>query len=86
MTTKKVLEQLMSPLELARLGGGEIAYIRPVKPEEASRMIGAPIEVESGVTLYAVCHADGTPLAIADSRAGALANVLENDLTPISVH
>ena len=86
MMTDRKSRTPLTPLELARLGGGEIAYIRPIRPAEASRLIGAPIEVEEGTRLYAVCHADGTPLAITDSRAGAIANVLENDLTPISVH
>ncbi len=84
--TDRIIKKPMTPLELARLGGGEIAYIRPIKPAEASRLIGAPIHVEEGTTLYAVCHADGTPLAITDSRAGALANVLEHDLKPMHVH
>ncbi|WP_038036701.1 DUF1150 domain-containing protein [Thermopetrobacter sp. TC1] len=84
--TDKLIRKPLNPLELARLGGGEIAYIRPIRPAEASRLIGAPIHVEEGTRLYAVCHADGTPLAITDSKAGAIANVLEHDLTPIHVH
>ena len=76
----------LSPMELAMLGGGRFAYIRPIKAAEASELIGAPVDVEKGTPLYCVCHADGTPLAITDSRAGALANVMENDLEPISVH
>ncbi len=76
----------LSPMELAMLGGGEVAYIRPIEAAEASKLIGVPVDVEKGAPLYCVCHADGTPLAITDSRAGALANVMENDLEPISVH
>ena len=76
----------LDPLAFAMLGGGEIAYIKPIRPEEAARLIGAPLQVEKGTMLYCACHADGTPLAIADSRAAALANVLENDLEPISLH
>ena len=76
----------VSPLELARMGGGRLAYVRPIRVEEAMRILGAPIQVPPGIELYAAFHADGQPLAIADSRAGALANVLENDLEPASVH
>ncbi len=83
---RKMERKILSPLEFAMLGGGEIAYIRPIRADEASRLIGAPIDVERDAKLFCVCHADGTPLAITDSRAGALANVLENDLQPISVH
>ena len=30
--------------------------------------------------------ADGTPLALTDSRNAAIANAIENDLVPVSVH
>ena len=76
----------ISPLELARMGGGRIAYIRPIRVEEAMRILGAPIQAPPGTTLYGAFHADGQPLLITDSRAGALANVRENDLEPASVH
>jgi len=39
-----------------------------------------------GIDLYAVLGADGTPLALTDSRNAAIANAIENDLVPLSVH
>jgi hypothetical protein len=39
-----------------------------------------------GIDLYAVLGADGTPLALTDSRTAAIANAIENDLMPLSVH
>jgi len=33
-----------------------------------------------------VLGADGTPLALTDSRHAAIANAIENDLVPLSVH
>ena len=84
--SSKVPKKQISPLELARMGGGRIAYIRPIRVEEAMRILGAPIQAPPNAELYAVFHADGQPLLIADSRTGALANVLENDLEPASVH
>ena len=82
---RNVPRKTISPLELARMGGGRIAYIRPIRVEEAMRILGTPIEAPAGTKLYGVFHADGQPLLIADSRAGALANVRENDLEPASV-
>lgn len=76
----------ISPLELARMGGGQIAYIRPIRVEEAVRIIGAPINAPPHAKLYGVFHADGQPILIADSKAGALANLMEHDLEPASVH
>ncbi len=76
----------VSPLDLARMGGGEVAYIRPIRVEEAARLIGAPIDAPPGAKLYGVFHADGQPILIADSKAGALANLFEQELEPASVH
>jgi hypothetical protein len=35
---------------------------------------------------YAVLGADGRPIALTDSRNAAIANAIENDLVPVSVH
>ena len=84
--TEQWEKDVLGSLELAMMGGGQIAYIRPIRPAEASRLIGEPVQVPADALLFCVCHADGTPMAITDSRAGALASVLENDLEPASVH
>jgi len=83
---RKNQEIRISPVELARMGGGRIAYIRPIRVEEAARIIGAPIDAPPHAKLYGVFHADGQPILIADSRAGALANLMAQDLEPASVH
>ena len=83
---KPEAHRIVSRLELARMGDGEVAYIRPMAVEEAVRILGAPIDAPPGMRLYGVFHADGRPILIADSRAGALANVIEQDLEPASVH
>lgn len=84
--TRNLPARHISPLELARMGGGRIAYIRPIRVEEAMRILGAPIQAPPGTKLYGAFHADGQPLLITDSKAGAVANVRENDLEPASVH
>ena len=38
------------------------------------------------IDLFAVLAADGTPIALTDSRHAAIANAIENDLVPLSVH
>jgi len=86
MDRKTAHKRKISPLQLARMGGGRIAYIRPIRVEEAARLLGAPIEAPPGAQLYGAFHADGQPLAIADSRAGVLANLMEENLEPASVH
>ncbi|HKB00014.1 MAG TPA: DUF1150 family protein [Methyloceanibacter sp.] len=49
-------------------------------------MFPAFSDAPKGIDLFAVLGADGTPLALTDSRSAAIANALENDLMPVSVH
>ncbi len=79
-------QPLMSPTELALLGDGEVAYIKQVDPDAVERLFPALEDTPEGIALYAVLAADGTPIALADSRNAAIANAIENDLVPLSVH
>ncbi|ODR99816.1 hypothetical protein AUC68_01340 [Methyloceanibacter methanicus] len=76
----------MSPKELALLGEGEVAYIKQVDFDDAERLFPALDETPEGIDLFAVLGADGTPIALTDSRNAAIANAIENDLVPLSVH
>jgi len=76
----------MSLKELALLGDGEVAYIKQVDLDAAERLFPALDEALEGIDLFAVLSADGTPIALADSRNAAIANAIENDLVPVSVH
>jgi hypothetical protein len=80
------IAEAMSALEFARLGGGEFAYIRRLASDEAHAMFPALKGLPTGIDLYALVAADGTPLSISDSRTSAIATALENDLEPVSVH
>jgi hypothetical protein len=76
----------MSRSEFAQLGDGEVAYIKQLDPEIAERLFPALQTAPKGIDLFAVLGADGTPLALTDSRNAAIANAIENDLMPVSVH
>ncbi len=76
----------MSRRELAQLGDGEVAYIKQLDPEVAEKLFPALQSTPRGIDLFAVLGADGTPLALTDSRNAAIANAIENDLVPLSVH
>jgi hypothetical protein len=52
----------------------------------AEQLFPALQKAPKGIDLYAVLGADGTPIALADSRNAAIANAIENDLVPVSVH
>lgn len=76
----------MSPKELALLGEGVVAYIKQVDFDAAERLFPALDDTPEGIDLFAVLGADGTPIALTDSRNAAIANAIENDLVPLSVH
>lgn len=77
---------LMSLKELALLGDGEVAYIKQLDSDAATELFPALDDAPEGIDLYAVLGADGTPIALTDSRNAAIANAIENDLVPVSVH
>lgn len=88
----------MTDHDLAVLGGGEVAYLREISPRMAKRMLrdamdedGNPASagisgIPSSVRLYALHAADGTPIAIADTREGAMANAIQQDLHMVPVN
>ncbi len=76
----------MSEIEFARLGDGELAYVKELDPEEAARLFPALEGLPAGIDLFALVSADGTPLTLTDSRYSAIANAFEHDLEPVSVH
>ena len=75
--------------ELAQLGGGRIAYIKIVKPDEAERLYPQAEGLEKlprTMDLFALNAADGTPLALTDSLQAAIGHAIEDELDVASVH
>jgi len=77
---------VMSMSELAKLGGGKIAYIRVMTPDEAKEMFPAIEGIPAGINLYALHAADGTPIALTDSRQSAVGHAMGDELEIASVH
>ena len=77
---------VMSQLELARLGGGQIAYIKVLAADEAQRLYPAVEGLPGGIDLYALHAADGTPIALTDSRQAAIGHARGDKLEVASVH
>ncbi len=69
-----------------RLGGGEIAYLRPVLSEEVHAMFPQAPQLAPGMKLWALLSAEGRPIMLTDMKAAAIANAHENDLEAVSVH
>jgi len=77
---------LMDSADFALLGGGRIAYVKEIDRLEAEQMMPHLKNLPAGIPLFALHAADGSCMAIADSRDAAIANALEFDLDPVSVH
>ncbi|HTV34367.1 MAG TPA: DUF1150 domain-containing protein [Methylocella sp.] len=72
--------------QLARLGGGQVAYVRPIRSEELGRLFPSAPAVQPGLQLFALLAADGTPIVVTDSRDAAIANAMEHQLSMVSLH
>jgi hypothetical protein len=77
---------VMTEHELATLGGGVVAYIKTLTSDEASRMFPAIEGLPKGINLFSLHAADGTPLALTDTRQAAIGHAIDDDLEIASVH
>jgi hypothetical protein len=62
----------MTSDQLGALGMSHIAYVKPV--------------IVNGMAGFAIHAADGTPMALADDRATAMAAIVQHEMLPLSVH
>lgn len=72
--------------ELAALGEGEVAYVKPMRSDEVQRLFPQAPEMRPGLQLFALLSADGSPILLADSRDAAVANAWAHDLETVSLH
>ena len=76
----------LTPEQLAHLGDGAIAYIKPIRSEDAAKLFPQIGAIQPGLDLFALLGADGSPIVLTDSRDAAIANAWENELQTVSVH
>lgn len=76
----------LTPEAFAVLGGGRIAYVRPVKSEDVQSLFPQAPAIAPGIKLFSLHAADGTPILLTDSREAAVANAREQELDTVSVH
>jgi hypothetical protein len=79
-------ENHLSPEALAVLGGGKIAYVKPIRSEDVQRLFPEAPQLAPGLRLFALHAADGTPIMVTDSRESAVANAWDHELETVSVH
>ena len=79
-------EPLMSDEEFADLGAGEWAYIKTLTSEQAKLAFPTVDDLPSGVDLFALLAADGTPLVLTDDEGTAISHAIGDDLELAQLH
>jgi len=72
--------------ELATLGLGEMAYVKPLRADDVARLFPQAPKLQPGMKLFALLSANGQPIVLTDSRDAAVANAWAHDLTTVSLH
>jgi len=85
-TGEAAVSPIISQIELARLGGGQVAYIKELTSDEARRMFPAVEGLPNGLDLFSLHAADGTPIALTDTRQAAVSHAMGDELEIASVH
>jgi hypothetical protein len=76
----------LSANDLAALGEGEVAYVKPMQSDEVQRLFPQAPAMDPGLQLFALLSANGTPILLTDSRDAAVANAWAHDLRTVSLH
>jgi len=72
--------------DLAALGEGQVAYVKPVRSDEVNRLFPQAPELAPGMQLFALLSASGAPIMLTSSRDAAVANAWQHDLQTVSLH
>ncbi|GHC66570.1 DUF1150 family protein [Limoniibacter endophyticus] len=82
-----VLKQnVLTPTELAHLGEGSLAYLREIDSGDLKGKFPGIVDIQPGIRLWALFAANGQPILLSDVREKAIAQALQNDLTPVVTH
>jgi hypothetical protein len=82
----KTIDMKVDPAELAALGEGEVAYVKPLLSDDVHRLFPQAPEIRKGLQLFALLSASGNPIMLTDSRDVAVANARAHALQTVSLH
>ncbi len=85
-TAFKPQDHALEPTELAELGEGEVAYVKPMSSDDVRRIFPEAPALDPGLDLCALLSASGAPILLAHSRDAAVANAWAHDLETVSLH
>ncbi|MET0745509.1 MAG: DUF1150 domain-containing protein [Microvirga sp.] len=83
---KNYAEPVVDVTELASLGLGEMAYVKPMEADEVARLFPQAPKLQPGMQLFALVSASGEPILLTDNRDAAVANAWAHDLQTVSLH
>ena len=86
ISKREAVMPVLSTEQLAQLGEGLVAYVKPMRSEDVGAMFPEIPGLEPGTQLFALLGASGKPLIVTDSRDAALANAMQNELHMVSLH
>jgi len=78
--------QSLNLAELANLGLGDVAYVKPLRSDDVARLFPQAPKLQPGMELFALLSASGEPIVLTDSLDAAVANAWAHDLTTVSLH
>ncbi len=84
-----IAEKTNQPIQiadLAVLGEGHVAYVKPIRSDEVRQLFPQAPELAPGLELFALLSASGAPIMLTDSRDAAVANAWAHDLQTVSLH
>ncbi len=84
--TEAAAHLVMTEIELARLGGGEVAYIKTLSSDQAQTMFPMIEGLPKGIPLFSLHAADGTPIALTDTLQAAIGHAQDGELAIAALH
>ncbi|HRK25111.1 MAG TPA: DUF1150 domain-containing protein [Beijerinckiaceae bacterium] len=76
----------VTPQELAAIGGGQVAYVKPMSSDEVARLYPGAPQLAPGLKLFALLSADGSPILLTDTEDAAIAGAWEHQLRTVALH
>jgi hypothetical protein len=76
----------LNPAELAALGEGQMAYVKPLRSDDVAKLFPQAPKIQPGLQLFALLSASGEPIVLTDTRDAAVANAWAHDLETVSLH
>lgn len=74
---------ILSELDLASLGSGEVGYIRKMKSDDLTARFPALSQLAPGLDVWALFAANGMPIVLSDRQSAVLEGASDNEITPV---